>query len=134
MTLVTVLLALTRQVAKNWAAQRVLDISLCIEQGEINDPAGTIKLPDRLLARYKDETVRDSRAGTFVWSAADRDCPSTLSQIFQGDMRFYVNSSDSPSLEKGTPGDKKREPSKMASYSPPVHLSHLGTISLCWGN
>ena len=101
MTLVTVLLALTRQVAKNWAAQRVLDISLCIEQGEINDPAGTIKLPDRLLARYKDETVRDSRAGTFVWSAADRDGPSTLSQIFRGDMHFYVNSSNSSSLENG---------------------------------
>ena len=63
-------------------AQRVLEISLFIEQGKINDAAGTIKLPDGHLARYKDETVRDSRAGTFVWSAADRDCPSTLSQIF----------------------------------------------------
>ena len=82
-------------------AQRVLEISLFVEQGEINDAAGTIKLPDGLLARYKDETVRDSRAGTFVWSAADRDCPSTLSQIFCGDMKFYVNSSDSASLEKG---------------------------------
>ena len=52
-------------------AQRVLEISLFIEQGEIKDTASTIKLPDGLLARYKDKTVRDSRAGTFFWSAAD---------------------------------------------------------------
>ena len=80
-------------------AQRVLEISLFTEQGKINDTAGTIRLPDGLLARYKDVTVRDSRAGTFVWSAADRDCPSTLSQIFRGDMKFHVNSTDSSSLE-----------------------------------
>ena len=50
-------------------AKRVLEISLFVEQAQINDAAGTIKLPDRLLARYKDETVRDSRAGTFVEQA-----------------------------------------------------------------
>jgi hypothetical protein len=82
-------------------AQRVLEVSLFMEQGEINDAAGTIKLPDGLLARYKDETVRDSRAGTFVWSADDQDCPSTLTQIFRGDMKFHVNVSDSSSLQNG---------------------------------
>jgi hypothetical protein len=82
-------------------AQRVLEVSLFIEQGEINDAAGTIKLPAGLLARYKDETVRDSRAGTFVWSADDQDCPSTLTQIFRGDMKFHVNVSDSSSLQNG---------------------------------
>ena len=38
---------------------------------------------------------------TFFRPAADRDCPSTLPQIFRGDMRSCVNGFDSSSLENG---------------------------------
>ena len=106
------------------AAQRVLEISLFTEQGEINDAAGTIKLPDGLLAKYKDETVRDSRAGTFVWSAADRDCPSTLSQVFRGDMKFQVNSTDASSLQNGMAVLERADQVAGLELTESFHLCH----------
>ena len=108
----------------NQAAQRVLEISLFTEQGEIDDAAGTIKLPDGLLAKYKDETVRDSRAGTFVWSAADNDCPSTLSQIFRGDMKFHVNSTDASNLLNGMAVLERADQVAGLELTESFHLCH----------
>ena len=53
------------------------------------------------LVAHKDQSVTDSREGTLVWNAEDVSCPDTLTQLYRGDIKVYVNSSLTPSLENG---------------------------------
>ena len=81
-------------------AQRLVEISLFNEQGLVNDVLGTVRLTDNIMAKVGDESVRDSVRGTYVWTHQRLTCPDTISQIYRGPMKFYVNSSD-PNMEGG---------------------------------
>ena len=79
-------------------AQRLVEILLFNKQGLVNDVLGTVRLTDNIMAKVGDESVRDSVRGTYVWTHQRLTCPDTISQIYRGPMKFYVNSSD-PNME-----------------------------------
>ena len=44
--------------------------------------------------------MKDALRGTYVWKHERLSCPSTISQIYRGLLKFYINSSDT-NLEGG---------------------------------
>ena len=80
---------------KPWAIRLLFN-----KQGLVNDVLGTVRLTDNIMAKVGDESVRDSVRGTYVWTHQRLTCPDTISQIYRGPMKFYVNSSD-PNMEGG---------------------------------
>ena len=81
-------------------ASRVVEVTLFCEQGQVHDIEGTIKLTDNIITKVADESVRDALRGTYVWKHERLSCPDTISQIYRGPLKFYVNSSDT-NLEGG---------------------------------
>ena len=81
-------------------ASRVVEVTLFREQGQVHDIEGTIKLTDNIITKVPDESVRDALCGTYVWKHERLSCPDTISQIYRGPLKFYVNSSDT-NLEGG---------------------------------
>ena len=75
-------------------------MTLFREQGQVHDIEGTIKLTDNIITKVADESVKDALGGTYVWKHERLSCPDTISQIYRGPMKFYVNSSDT-NLEGG---------------------------------
>ena len=81
-------------------ASRVVEVTLFREQGQVQDIEGTIKLTDTIITKVADESVKDALRGTYVWKHERLSCPDTISQIYRGPLKFYVNSSDT-NLEGG---------------------------------
>ena len=86
--------AKTRKTYGYQVASRVVEITLFREQGQVHDIEGTIKLTDNIITKVADESVKDALRGTYVWKHERLSCPDTISQIYRGPMKFYVNSSD----------------------------------------
>ena len=82
---------------------RGVEVTLSREQGQVHDIEGTIKLTDNIITKVADETVSDALRETYVWKHERLSCPDTISQIYRGPMRFYVNSTDT-NLEGGPRG------------------------------
>ena len=81
-------------------ASRVVEVTLFCEQGQVHDIEGTIKLTDNIITKVADESVRDALRGTYVWKHVRLSFPDTISQIYRGPLKFYINSSDT-NLEGG---------------------------------
>ena len=81
-------------------ASRVVEVTLFCEQGQVHDIEGTIKLTDNIITKVADESVKDALRGTYVWKHERLSCLDTISQIYRGALKFYVNSSDT-NLEGG---------------------------------
>ena len=80
--------------------QRITEITLFREQGIVNDVLGTIRLSDNIMTKAADESVKDTMRGTYIWRHEKLACPDTISQIYRGPMRFYMNGTDT-NLEGG---------------------------------
>ena len=78
----------------------MVEVTLFREQGQVHDIEGTIKLTDNIITKVADKSVRDALHGTYVWKHERLSCPDTISQIYRGPLKFYVNSSDT-NLEGG---------------------------------
>ena len=92
--------AKTRKTYGNQVASRVVEVTLFCEQGQIHDIEGTIKLTDNIFTKEADESVKDALRGTYVWKHERLSCPDTISQIYRGPLKFYVNCSGT-NLEGG---------------------------------
>ena len=92
--------AKTRKTYGYQVASRVVEVTLFREQGQVHDIEGTIKLTDNIITKVADESVKDALRGTYVWKHERLSCPDTISQIYRGPLKFYVNSSDT-NLEGG---------------------------------
>ena len=75
-------------------ASSVVEVTLFREQGQVHDIEGTIKLTDNIITKVADESVRDALRGTYMWKHERLSCPDTISQIYRGPLKFYVNSLD----------------------------------------
>jgi len=76
----------------------VIEISLSKENGFVSELSGEIRLSDGLVAKALDLSVMDSMRGTYVWKKIDSECPETLVQLYRGDLKFFVNSTEAGSL------------------------------------
>ena len=81
-------------------ASRVVEVTLFREQGQTHDIEGTIKLTDNIITKVAYESEKDALRGTYVWKHERLSCPDTISQIYRGPLKFYVNSSNT-NLEGG---------------------------------
>ena len=52
------------------------------------------------MTKSVDESVKDTIRGTYIWRHEKLACPDTISQIYCGPMRFYMNGTDT-NLEGG---------------------------------
>ena len=75
-------------------AQRIREITLFREQGLVNDVLGMIRLSDNIMTNAADESVKDTMRGTYIWHHKKFACPDTISKIYCGTMRFYMNGID----------------------------------------
>jgi len=82
-------------------SQRIFEVTLHQELGFAQDLDDVLKLSGGLVARLSDHSLQDSQMGTYVWEEAHLDCPEQIVQLYRGPMRFFVNSTGSPSLEGG---------------------------------
>ena len=48
-------------------ASRVVEVTLFLEQGQIQDIKGTIKLTDNIITKVADKSVKDALRGTYMW-------------------------------------------------------------------
>ena len=70
---------------------RAVEVTLFREQGQTHDIEGTIKLTDNIITKVADESVKDALRCTYVWKHERLYCPDTISQIYRGPLKFYVN-------------------------------------------
>jgi len=63
--------------------------------------------------------------GTYVWEKVDSDCPDTLVQLYWGDLKFFVNSTEAGSLVGGLAVlDKDDQVAGLELVSPLLLCSH----------
>ena len=75
----------------------MVEVTLFRDQGQIHDIEGTIKLTDNIITKVADESVKDVLRGTcgsYMWKHERLSCPDTISQIYRGPLKFYINSSN----------------------------------------
>ena len=74
--------------------QRITEITLFREQGIVNGVLRTIRLSDNIMTKAVDKSVKDTMQGTYIWRHEKLACPDTISQIYHGPIRFYMNGTD----------------------------------------
>jgi hypothetical protein len=73
-------------------ATSILEVELFDEVATVFENTGKMRTSTNLLADVKDRSLVDSVYGTYVWNSTAARCPDSLSQVYRGTMKVFVNS------------------------------------------
>ena len=67
---------------------RTLRLSITTTRGVVNE-GGTVVFQNGLRGPYQDSLIRDSKAGTMVWTLEDPKCHQRISEIYLGEATMF---------------------------------------------